>query len=579
MAGLIPQYFIDELLTRVDIVEVVGDRVSLKRSGNNHHARCPFHNERTPSFTVSSTKQFYHCFGCGAHGTAIRFLMEYDGMEFREAVAYLADLAGLSIPEEAREAGPAEDHQGVYRVLSRAAELYRGWLRRDGQRAVDYLKGRGISGETAQRYALGFAPPGWENLIRSVDDPSALKAAGLVVDRGDGRVYDRFRDRLMFPIRDRRGRVIAFGGRVLGDGEPKYLNSPETAVFQKGHELYGLYELLQRERKPEAVVVVEGYMDVIALAEAGVNYAVATLGTATSVRQVERLFRVTKDVVFCFDGDEAGRQAAWRALENVLPAMREGRQARFLFLPEGDDPDSLVGRAGRSGFEQAMADAQTLSDYLVARLSEQIDLTNMDGRARLLDHALPLLRRLPADIYRHMLIERIAGMGRVGTEYLEGVVDGQERDASRERPTATATRREPAVRRTSVRLAIALLLQQPSLASEVDDPAQLREIDLPGVGLLAEMVEIARKQPNIPGGALLERFRGSEHESALWRLATWDHMVPESGQQAEFQDALARLEALRRDQRLQHLYDRLQQGDINNEELAEWNRLLQGSTR
>ncbi len=578
MAGLIPQHFIDELLARVDIVEVVGDRVSLKRSGSNHHARCPFHNERTPSFTVSSTKQFYHCFGCGAHGTAIRFLMEYDGMEFREAVAHLADVVGLAIPEEAQDAGPGEDHQGVYRVLSHATELYRGWLRQDGQRAVDYLKGRGISGETAQRYALGFAPPGWENLLRASDDRDALKAAGLVIDRGDNRVYDRFRDRLMFPIRDRRGRVIAFGGRVLGDGEPKYLNSPETAVFHKGHELYGLYELLQRERNPEAVVVVEGYMDVIALAEAGVDHAVATLGTATSVRQVERLFRVTKDLVFCFDGDEAGRQAAWRALENVLPAMREGRQARFLFLPEGDDPDSLVQRAGGAGFEQAMAGAQPLSDFLVARLSEQVDLTSMDGRARLLDHALPLLRRLPADIYRHMLIERIAGMGRVGTEYLEGVVDGQERDASRERPATTA-RREPTLRRTSVRLAIALLLQQPSLGADVAEPASLREIDLPGVGLLADMVEIARKQPNIPAGALLERFRGSEHESALWRLATWDHMVPESGQQAEFLDALARLEAIRRDQRLQYLYDRLQRGQITNEELAEWNRLLQGASR
>lgn len=578
MAGRIPQHFIDELLARADIVEIVGDRVSLKRSGSNHHARCPFHNERTPSFTVSSTKQFYHCFGCGAHGTAIRFLMEYDGMEFREAVTYLADLVGLSVPEEARDAGPAEDHEPVYRVLARAAELYRGWLRRDGQRAVDYLKGRGISGETAQRYGLGFAPPGWENLMRSVDDTASLKAAGLVVERDDGRVYDRFRDRLMFPIRDRRGRVIAFGGRVLGDAEPKYLNSPETPVFHKGHELYGLYELLQHQRRPEAVVVVEGYMDVIALAEAGVEEAVATLGTATSVRQVERLFRVTSDLVFCFDGDEAGRQAAWRALENVLPAMREGRQARFLFLPEGDDPDSLVRREGRSGFEQSMSDAQPLSDYLVERLSEQVDLSSMDGRARLVDYALPLLRRLPADVYRRMLVERLAGMGRVDADYLEGIVEGQEREASRERAATTASQ-EPSVRRTSVRLAIALLLQKPSLASEVEEPARLRQVDLPGVDLLVEMLEIARNQPNISAGALLERFSGSEHESALWRLAKWDHMVPEGGEEAEFRDALVRLEASRREQRLQQLYERLQSGQITSEEMAEWNELLKSAAR
>jgi DNA primase len=578
MAGRIPQQFIDELLARVDIVDVVGDRVSLKRSGSNHHARCPFHNERTPSFTVSSTKQFYHCFGCGAHGTAIRFLMEYDGLEFREAVAYLADLVGMSIPEEAREAGPAEDHQPVYRVLARASELYRGWLKNDGRRAVDYLKGRGISGETASRYGLGFAPAGWDNLLRAIDDRPALKTAGLVIDRDNGRVYDRFRDRLMFPIRDRRGRVIAFGGRVLGDAEPKYLNSPETPVFHKGHELYGLYELLQQERQPAVVVVVEGYMDVVALAEAGVPYAVATLGTATSVRQVERLFRVTKDLVFCFDGDEAGRQAAWRALENVLPAMREGRQARFLFLPEGEDPDSMVQRHGRAGFEQAITEAQPLSDYLVERLSEQVDLSSMDGRARLVDHALPLLRRLPADVYRRMLVERIAGMGRVETEYLEGVVDGQERASSRERPAAAASR-EPPVRRTSVRLAIALLLQQPGLAAEVDDVAWLRQLDLPGADLLAEMVEIARAQPNLSPAALLERFRGSEHDSALWRLAKWDHMVPEGGEKAEFRDALARLESLRREHRLQYLYERLQSGEITGEELAEWNQLLKHASR
>jgi len=573
MAGRIPQHFIDELLARVDIVEVVGDRVALKRSGSNHHARCPFHNERTPSFTVSSTKQFYHCFGCGAHGTAIRFLMEHDGLEFREAVSYLADLVGLSIPEEAKEAGPSEDHQPVYSVLARAAECYRRWLRNDGQRAVDYLKGRGISGATAQRYALGFAPPAWDNLLKAVDDRVSLKTAGLVIDREDGRVYDRFRDRLMFPIRDRRGRVIAFGGRVLGDGEPKYLNSPETPVFHKGHELYGLYELLEHERRPDAVVVVEGYMDVIALAEAGVHNAVATLGTATSVRQVERLFRVTKDLVFCFDGDDAGRQAAWRALENVLPAMREGRQARFLFLPEGEDPDSLVARAGAAGFEQAMGEAQALSDYLVERLSEQVDLSSMDGRARLVDRSLPLLRRLPADVYRRMLLERVAGMARVDPEYLEGVVDGGEREASQEQPTTTNSRAAPAVRRTPVRLAIALLLQSPALASEVEAPDTLRQLDMAGAELLAEMVEMAREQPNIPGVALLERFRGSEHESALWRLATWDHMVPEDGQRAEFRDALARLEALRREQRLQYLYDRLQRGELTDDELAEWRRL------
>jgi len=578
MAGRIPDRFLDELLARTDIVDVVGERVQLRKAGSNHQALCPFHSEKTPSFTVSQSKQFYHCFGCGAHGTAIRFLMEYDRMDFREAVAYLARRVGLELPSEAQDA-PVESHAAVYEVLARAAERYRGWLRQhaDHARAVDYLKGRGVTGEIAARYGMGFAPPGWDNIARAIDDRQSLVKAGLLIEKDTGRAYDRFRDRIMFPIRDRRGRVIGFGGRVLGDGEPKYLNSPDSPVFHKGSELYGLFEVLQFDRHPADIVVVEGYMDVVALAQHGLTRAVATLGTSTSTRQVERLFRVSGDVVFCFDGDEAGRAGAWRALENALPAMREGHQVRFLFLPEGEDPDSLVRRDGRAGFEALMGGAEPLSDYLVRRLGEGVDMASMDGRARFVEQSLPLLRRLPPDVYRRMLIERCAGLARLEPEYLESVVDGRERHT----PQAPARRRaaaEHVVRRTPVRLAIALLLQQPALAQEAASPEQLQTLDMAGIPLLVELLELARSEPHISTGALLERFRESEHEAALWKLATWEHMVPEAGMAAEFRDAIARLQSLRNEQRLQYLNERLQTGELTQAEWQEWTELKRPRT-
>ncbi|MFB4205539.1 DNA primase [wastewater metagenome] len=579
MAGRIPDQFIDELLARVDIVDVVGERVQLKRAGANHHALCPFHSEKTPSFTVSQSKQFYHCFGCGAHGTAIRFLMEYDRMDFREAVASLAQMAGMELPESARE-GPVESHEPLYRVLERAGECYRRWLRRhpDRDRAVDYLRRRGLSGEIAARYALGFAPPGWDNLLRELGERDNLARAGLLVEREGGRGYDRFRDRIMFPIRDRRGRIIGFGGRVLGDGEPKYLNSPETPVFHKGQGLYGLYEALEADRHPPDIVVVEGYMDVVALAQFGITRAVATLGTSTGTRQVERLFRVTGDLVFCFDGDEAGRQAAWRALESSLPALREGRQVRFLFLPEGEDPDSLVRRDGPEGFERLLADAAPLSDWLFERLTAEVDLASMDGRARLVERAIPLIRRLPPDVYRRMIVDRLAGLARLEHDYLEAVIEGRESAPSRtpSRP-ARSTPEEPAVRRTPVRLAVALLLQRPALGAGLSEAdAGLADSDLPGAPLLAQLLEITRDEPHITTGALLERFRDSEHEAALWRLATWDHLVPEDGLEQELADALGRIRALRNDKRLQYLNERFQSGDLTRDEWNEWVALKRG---
>ncbi|MCK8515402.1 DNA primase [Methylonatrum kenyense] len=575
MAGRIPDAFIDDLLARTDIVELVAARVKLRRSGSNHHGLCPFHNEKTPSFTVSADKQFYHCFGCGAHGTAIRFLMEYDRLSFPEAVELLSRQAGMEIPREARAAAPSPETATLYPLLERAADCYRDWLRRHAgrERAVDYLRKRGLSGEIAARYGIGLAPPGWDNLLGALGDAESLVRAGLAIRNEQGRVYDRFRDRIMFPIRDRRGRTVGFGGRVLDQQEPKYLNSPETPVFQKGRELYGLYECLEQQRKPTEIIVVEGYMDVVALAQHGVPNAVATLGTATTGTHLERIFQVCRDVVFCFDGDRAGREAAWRALENALAVMRDDRQARFLFLPDGEDPDSLIRERGEAGFRALLAEAEPLSEFLFRELSTDADLRTMDGRARLAERGAPLLARVPAGVFRDLLVDELARRAGVDREHVLATMEGRETPARQARPSAKQPLNLPQ-RRTTVRLAVALLLQRPALAALAGDPARLARLSLPGVPLLVQLLELLRDEPHLSTGAILERFSGDSHETALWKLAAWDHMVPGDGIEEEFTDSIRRLETLLAAERLQYLHERLQDEGLSEDEHAEWLSLL-----
>jgi len=394
---MIPNDFIQTLLGRVDIVEVVDRHVPLKKAGANYQACCPFHSEKSPSFTVSPTKQFYHCFGCGAHGTAIGFLMEHAGKTFPEAVEELARDAGLAVPREERpgDAQRREEAGDLSAVLLTAAKYYRAALR-DAPQAIDYLKGRGLTGAIAGRFGVGYAPDAWQPLSGHVPDyaDARLEQAGLVVSGEGGKRYDRFRDRIMFPIHDSRGRVIGFGGRVLGQGEPKYLNSPETAVFSKGRELYGLYLARNAIRDASRVVVVEGYMDVVALAQHGIEYAVATLGTSTTPTHAQKLFRLADSVVFCFDGDAAGRKAAWRALENTLPVLQDGKDARFLFLPDGEDPDDFVRARGRTAFEAALSQATPASEYLLGELSVRHPPDTAEGRAALLAAARPLLAQI-----------------------------------------------------------------------------------------------------------------------------------------------------------------------------------------
>ncbi len=580
MAGRIPQHFIDDLLARVDIVDVVGDYVPLKKAGREFVACCPFHSEKTPSFTVSPQKQFYHCFGCGAHGTAIGFLMEHQHMDFVEAVEHLARRLGLEVPREGggRAGGEREAHAELLATLAEADRWFRRQLREHPQarRAVDYLRGRGVSGEIAARFALGYAPPAWDGLLRALGRDEAararLKAAGLVAEGGGRGLYDRFRDRIVFPIRDRRGRTVGFGGRLIeGDG-PKYLNSPETAVFHKGRELYGLHEARESTRRLERLLVVEGYMDVIALAQHDITWAVATLGTAATAEHLERLFRTVPEVVFCFDGDAAGRRAAWRALEQALPAMRDGRSARFLFLPEGEDPDSLVRREGRDAFLARVENAVPFSEFFLEGLAARADTGSMDGRARMAELARPLLSKMPQGVLRELLTEALAE--RVGLP--------AERLAARlEAPAAPAAARPPARgaaprgRATPVRTALALLLREPRLAPKAA-PARrwLGELELPGVPLLCQVLDLLANEPHLGTAAILERFRGTEAGGQLARLLAWDPEVPEEGAAAELEGALARLEARHREQRAERLLAKARAAGLDEAEKAELRALL-----
>ncbi len=560
MAGKIPQEFIDDLLTRVDIVDVIDARVPLKKAGQNFVARCPFHDEKSPSFTVSPSKQFYHCFGCGAHGTAIGFLMEYERMDFVEALKELASSAGVELPTTSRDTpSQGSDQTGrLYELLEKAARFYRQQLGKHpkAQEAVDYLKGRGLSGEIAADFGIGYAPPGWDNLLKAFGGAGRqqeLEAAGLVIPREGSGCYDRFRERVMFPIRDRRGRVIGFGGRVLGEGTPKYLNSPETAVFHKGRELYGLYEARQASRDLPRLLVVEGYMDVVALAQYGIRYAVATLGTAVTPEHLEQLFRVTHEVVFCFDGDRAGREAAWRGLEHAMPLMGGTREVRFMFMPEGEDPDTWVRKVGREEFESQLARAQPLSEFFFDTMREKTDLSRLDGQARLVELSRPLLSKLSPGAFQSKMIAGLAEFARMDRAEVQRVMGSPGAPVR-----ALPQRRRPGAERHSpsqVRHAIALLLQRPALAGIAGEPSRLAGLALPGVKLLIEVLELLQNQPHLTVGALLEHWRGTPEGQHLVTLARRPALLDEEQDdlEKEFLGALEKLEQQRIVQRRNEL--------------------------
>lgn len=578
MAGKIPAHFIDELLNRIDIVDLINSRVPLKKAGKDYQACCPFHNEKTPSFTVSREKQFYHCFGCGAHGTAIGFLMEYDNLGFIDSVEELASKAGMEVPREGRdESGP--NYRPLYAALEKAARFYQWQLRQhpDAGKAVNYLKQRGLTGEISLDYGIGFAPPGWDNLIRQMgQDPKALellRVTGMISEPEEDKCYDRFRDRIMFPIRNHRGHTIGFGGRLLGDGKPKYLNSPETPVFHKGRELYGLYEARKALRKIERLLVVEGYMDVVALAQYGIRYAVATLGTATTPEHLERLFRTTSEVIFCFDGDRAGSDAGWKALETALPQMRDGREARFLFLPDGEDPDSLVRQEGREQFEQRIANSTPLSSFLFDKLEAEVDMTSLGGRARLAELAKPLLVKLPAGLFREMMFQRLAEKVGVATEQLGSQPEG----GSSKRQRAPTRKKAGAQQMLSpVRRAITLLLLKPELGQIADLPEQWQAFRAPGIDLLSQILEIAQNQPNLRTAQIIERWRDRpeyHHLEKIWSTAT-ELPTPEDGMETEFRGALQRLVEQQHEQETTQLLEKVSTGDASEQEKQRLRQLL-----
>lgn len=538
---MIPESFIQELLNRLDIVDVIDRYVPLKKSGANYVACCPFHSEKTPSFTVSPAKQFYHCFGCGAHGTAIRFLMEHQGLGFVEAVQELARGVGLLVPvEKVAEAGRGRGGESLtgelIEVLGQAMRHYRNELKRS-ETAVAYLKSRGLTGEIAARFGIGYAPPGWRNLAAVFPDYESplLVQAGLVIEGEGGKRYDRFRDRIMFPILNRRGAVIGFGGRVLGAGEPKYLNSPETPLFEKGRELYGLPQARQAIRHAGRVLVVEGYMDVVALAQHGIGYSVATLGTATTPEHVRILLRQSDHVVFCFDGDEAGRKAAWRALENCLALTADDKTLSYLFLPQGEDPDSYVRRFGKEGFEELIGEALPLSRFLVSELSARVPMETQEGRARFLAMAEPLVRRIAAPRLKLMLRREIAERAGLSATELEQVFPVQL--ASRDVPKAAPSARKPP---SLIRSLLKLLVLRPQLAAQFDADLPDRNAE---TAALSALLEFLRSQPQLQNtAAILEHFRDTPHERLLkdvsGEILGWDE---DFEVEAEFAGALDRL--------------------------------------
>jgi DNA primase len=553
---MIPPSFIQELLNRVDIVDVVDRHVKLKRAGANYVACCPFHSEKTPSFTVSPTKQFYHCFGCGAHGTAVGFLMEYSGLGFVEAVKELAQSVGMRVPEVRPEPAQAKAEAGddLYAILLRAAQFYRAQLKAAAH-AIEYLKNRGLSGEIARRFGIGYAPDGWRNLEKAFPDynAKALIAAGLVKTGGDGRRYDVFRDRIMFPIVDVRGNVVGFGGRVLGEGEPKYLNSPETPIFEKGRELYGLYQARRAIREAGRVVVVEGYMDVVALAQHGIEYAVATLGTATTPLHVQKLMRQADEVVFCFDGDEAGKRAAWRALENSLSQLVDGKQVRFLFLPEGEDPDSYVRRAGKAAFETVMEQALPLSQFMLEELASGVDLATAEGRAALVHRAKPLLRQMPANALRLQLVREVGERARLALGEVERLCDLAPATAGAGAAQARSSRAP--VTPLAKRL-LQLFIADPVLATNLS-AEQLALLDSdPELAPVAALVQLLKTDGITSPAALFEAARESRFARDYERAAAEALIAAGSneGIQADIAGAFAQLERRRVEGELARLW-------------------------
>lgn len=574
---MIPDSFKLDLLNRIDIVDLIERHVPLKKGGANYSACCPFHSEKSPSFTVSPSKQFYHCFGCGAHGNAISFVMEYQGMGYVEAIKELAEAAGMKMPEYTPQGANKETGgPDLYDVLERAMRFYRDQLKLSPN-AIEYLKGRGLTGKIAARFGIGYAPAGWQNLrdVFSDYDAEELKGAGLVIDAEGGRRYDRFRDRIMFPILNQRGSVIGFGGRVLGAGEPKYLNSPETALFEKGRELYGLSQARSSIRTKGHALVVEGYMDVVALAQHEIEFAVATLGTATSAVHVQKLFRQTDEVVFCFDGDAAGRRAAWHALEVSLPVLADNKTVRFLFLPNEDDPDSYVRANGAVAFEAMLREARPLSEFLLSELARQVDMGTAEGRARLVADAKPLLKRVAAPALQMQLVKQLAaavGMTQDEIGQLTEIRTGATQEVRRQAPRRTDAR-APVDGKLEQRL-MRCLLSSPRLALEL--PEDILDARNASSEALLALVSFARSAPEASVAAIIDRFRDTPYGAALVdaQIGLLEMQIDPENLEIEFRDGLKQLRSDIVKGQIRALEQKERLGGLSGDEAAEYSRLI-----
>jgi len=575
----IPEQFIDDLISRTDIAEVIDHRVPLQRSGAEFRACCPFHDEKTPSFYVSPAKQFYHCFGCGAHGTAISFLMNYDNMEFLDAIDTLAAQAGMIVPKEAQPDDRHREEQAqLHDMVEQANRYFQTQLKQhpEAKQAVAYLKDRGLDGQTAAQFGVGFAPDGWDGLIKalgtSAEQLKLLDDTGLVIKKDEGGYYDRFRSRVMFPIEDYRGKLVGFGGRVIGKGEPKYLNSPETKLFHKGSELYGLHRARREMGQRDESIVVEGYMDVVGLAQCGVNNAVATLGTATTPNHLQRLFRAASKVVFCFDGDRAGRKAAWRALDVALPFMEDGRQIRFLLMPEGEDPDSLIRKEGQAGFESRLDASLSMDAFLFDSLTAQLDMSQMDQRAKLATLARPLLHKLPKGNFRSMMFSHLGELVGV-TQYEDQAASSAPVSAQYKLTPEFVGEATEAMPELPIFIshAIALLIQFPTLVEVANEFELHPQQSAPGVELLDSLIATINVSPNINTAQIIERQRDGKYSAILMGLAVQDMEASDEQREQKFRDIMLRLER----QSQQHKIDillRKSPRDISAEERATLNQ-------
>ena len=587
MAGLIPQQFIDDLIARTDIVDLIDSRVKLKKAGKSHVACCPFHGEKSPSFHISQDKQFYHCFGCGASGNVISFLMEYDRLDFVDTIEELASMYSLDVPRDEKGTSQKTAQQysidkqkklDYYELMDQVSQFFRQQLKthENSKKVIEYLKNRGLSGDVARTFGIGYSPNDWQVVKDKFcqnggrfdkERENQLLDTGVLIKNEKGRIYDRFRDRVMFPIRDRRGRVIGFGGRVLDDSTPKYLNSPETPIFHKGLELYGFYEAKQANRDLKRLLVVEGYMDVVALAQHGVSWSVASLGTSTTSEQIQLMFRNTSEIICCYDGDRAGREAAWRTLQNSLPQLQDGRQIKFMFLPDGEDPDSMIRQLGEADFVALVDKAMPLSQFMFDNLISQVEMDSEDGRSKLANLALPMVNSISDGVFQTMMKEKLA-------RYLGMETESLERFITNESPQPANKQRKKANRGSIVRQAIGLLIQNPQLANELEGLPRLDQVKLKGTDLLQQLIDQVQQQPTMTSAQLLERWRGQNEYNALLKLTGWEHDVVSENLQSHFVDNIVQIINKHLELRLEQLAHKDRVEGLTSDERKEYAQLI-----